>query len=314
MKLSEIVDYLNLLDSVSVKNEADDALRKLAAILHIVVNHEVQSSRHTQDLQDTYVTTNNCLDRFQNVIEDIKHHLREEIAMQEPEYLRESMRRFQHEMPFETNDYILNRRLNIDDNSNIELRSLLKNYSDWHVPGLIFRPGFETFIEDMVPLDPLYIVDNHQELINPSVNKFSIEYQRRLRQYVVDDRSNNPILDQLPNNQFGLVFAYNFMNFKPLEIVKRYMTEIYVKMRPGGNFIMTYNNCDLAHGVGLAERGWMMYTPLRLIRAHADQIGFDIVREYTGLGDVSWIEFQKPGTIESLRGGQCLAKIFAKTD
>lgn len=312
MKLSEIVNYLNLLESVSVKNEADEALRKLSAILHIVVNHNVQSSKHTQDLEDTFVTTNNCLDRFQTIIDDIKEHLKAKVADQEPEYLRESMRRFLHEMPFETNDYILNRKLNIDDASNIELRSLLHRYGDWRVPGMILRPGLETFVEDMVPLDPLYIVDNHAELIAPAVNKFSIEYKRRLRQYVVDDRSNAPILDQLPNNQFGLVFAYNFMNYKPLEVIKRYITEIYVKLRPGGGFIMTYNNCDKAHGVGLAEQAWMMYTPLRLIQSHAEQVGLDIVREYTGLGDISWIEFRKPGAIESLRGGQCLAEIIAK--
>ena len=313
MKLGEIVDYLNLLDSVSTRDEANEAMRKLLAVLHIVVNHEVQSSRHTQDLQDAYNTTGNCLDRFQTILDDIKHHLRAQIEQQEPEYFRESTRRFMYEMPFETNEYILNRKMTIDDDSNIELRSLIRNYSDWKVPGLIFRPGVESFIEEMVPLDPLYIVDNHQDLITPCVNKFRKEYQRRLRQYVVDDRSQNSILQDLPNDQFGFVFAYNYMNFKPMEVVKRYMTEVYQKMRPGGNFIMTYNNCDWAHGVRLAERGWMMYTPLRLIRVYSDQIGFDIVREYTGLGDVSWIEFRKPGNIESLRGGQCLAKIFAKT-
>jgi len=311
MKLSEIVDYLNLLDSVSVKNEVDDALRKLNAILHIVVNHEVQSSQHTGDLEDTFQTTNNCLDRFQTILEDIKYHLKQQIADQDSEYLRESMRRFQHEMPFETNEYILNRRLAIDDNSNIELQSLIRTLSDWRVPGMILRPGLESHIESMVPLDPLYLVDNHQELLDPAVKKFSLEYQRRLRQYVVDDRTDQPILSQLPDNQFGFVFAYNYMNFKPLEVVKKYMTEISTKLRPGGTFIMTYNNCDRAHGVALAERGFMMYTPLRMIQSHADQIGLDIVREYTGQGDVSWIEFRKPGTIESLRAGQCLAKIFA---
>jgi hypothetical protein len=312
MKLGDIVDYLNLLDSVSVKAEADEAMRKLMAVLHIVVNHELQSSKHTQDLQNTFDTTNNCLERFQTVLEDIKHHLRSQIEIQEPEYFRESTRRFLYEMPFETTEYILNRRMNIDDASNIELRSLIRMYSDWKLPGLIFRPGLETFIEEMVPLDPLYVVDNHQDLLTPSVSKFKYEYQRRIRQYVVDDRTQDSILKQLPDNQFGFVFAYNYMNFKPMEVVKRYMFEVYQKMRPGGNFIMTYNNCDQAHGVRLAERAWMTYTPLRMIRTYSDQIGFDIVREYTGLGDVSWVEFRKPGTIESLRGGQNLAKIFAK--
>ena len=42
MKLSEIVAYLNLLESLQVHEEASEATRKLAAVLHVVVNHAVQ--------------------------------------------------------------------------------------------------------------------------------------------------------------------------------------------------------------------------------------------------------------------------------
>jgi hypothetical protein len=82
-------------------------------------------------------------------------------------------------------------------------------------------------------------------------------------------------------------------------------------MRPGGTLIMTYNNCDRAQGVGLVERGFMCYTPKKLIVAHAESVGFECEFEHDGAGDVSWLEFRKPGEITSLRGGQTLAKIVA---
>jgi len=77
---------------------------------------------------------------------------------------------------------------------------------------------------------------------------------------------------------------------------------------------MTYNNCDLAHGVIRAEHAWMLYTPKRLILAHAYHIGFELIRAHDGAGDVSWLALGRPGDITSLRGGQTLARIVAKAD
>ena len=74
---------------------------------------------------------------------------------------------------------------------------------------------------------------------------------------------------------------------------------------------MTYNNCDRAHGVALAEKAWMTYTPKRLVVAAAENVGLEYISDYDAAGDVSWIEFTKPGEVETLRGGQSLAKIIA---
>jgi hypothetical protein len=74
---------------------------------------------------------------------------------------------------------------------------------------------------------------------------------------------------------------------------------------------MTYNNCDRSHGVGLAERNWMLYTPKRLILEHAATLGYELVADCNGQGDLSWLEFKRSGDIDSLRGGQTLAKIIA---
>jgi SAM-dependent methyltransferase len=216
-------------------------------------------------------------------------------------------------MPFESTEYILNRRLGIDEDSNILLRSHLRNLSDWRIPGMIIRPGTATFIEDLVPMDPLYLVDQHQDLIQPAVSKFTPEYQRRLREYVITDRTDQPIMAALPQGQFGLVFAYNYFNYKPIEIIRRYLSEIYTLLRPGGVLIMTYNNCDRAQGVGLAERNFMCYTPERYIQQHAESVGFESTFSHNGAGDVSWLEFSRPGEIASLRGGQTLARILARS-
>ncbi len=314
MKLQDIVAYINLLDSVSADAECKEAVRILDSILHMVVNHPLQLNMFSKTLSNDFEAISGGVNAFSFTLAQLKKKLHEEVEAQEPEYFRESKRIFDHEMPFETNEYILNRRLACDPDSNILLRSHLRNLGDWRVPGLIFRPGRETFIEDMVPLDPLYLVDQHEELLKPSVESFTPEYQRRLRQYIVDDRQSDSILTDLPQNQFGVVFAYNYFNFRPIEVIRRYITELFDLMRPGGTLIMTYNNCDRAQGVGLADRSFMCYTPKKYIVQHAESVGFEFTFNHDGQGDLSWLEFAKPGEIESIRGGQTLAKIVAKTD
>jgi len=313
MKLSEVVAYLNLLDSLEIEHEVSDAVRKLSAVLHVVMNHSMQIESVPQQLDHAFQEVKSSFVTFETVLAHLKIKLRAEVASQEPEYLQKSLDLFTNEMISETPDYILNRRLKIDHESNVQLQARLRNLTDWRLPGLIFRPGLESFVEDLVPMDPLYLVDQHADLLTPSIHKFTPEYQRRLRDYVIDDRLPLTILKPLPNNQFGLVFAYNYFNYKPIEIMRKYFDELITKLRPGGSFIMTYNNCDRSHGVALAERAWMMYTPRRLVIQHAAEAGLEYVSCHDAEGDLSWIEFQRPGDISTLRGGQSLAKIDRKS-
>ena len=313
MTLKDIVAYINLLDSLSISAETQETVRLLDSVLHVVNNHSVQLDLYSKNLEQNFSSITAGVDAFSNTLAQLKQRLHQLVKEYEPQYFTESKRVFDHEMPFESTEYILNRRLGIDEHSNILLRSHLKNLSDWRIPGMIIRPGRDTFVEDLVPMDPLYLVDHHQDLIQPSVSKFTPEYQRRLREYVITDRNEQPIMAALPQGQFGLVFAYNFFNYKPIEIIRRYLDEIYALLRPGGVLIMTYNNCDRAQGVGLAERNFMCYTPERYIRQHAESVGFESTFSHDGVGDLSWLEFVRPGEITSLRGGQTLARILARS-
>lgn len=309
MKLSDIVAKLNLLDSLDVATECATATGTVNHIAHAVTEHAGSYQTTRDDIIKTHNELTNNIAKFSAQVESLKKELRLEIKQHEQEYLINSFRVYQEEMLHDTADTILNRRMRIDDDDDLMLRSRLRNLTDWRLPGMIIRPGVETYIEEMVPLDPLYIVDHDPALVRPAISKFTPEYQQRLREYVINDWTDDPILDELPDNQFGTIFAYNYFNHKPMPIICKFLTEFYQKLRPGGTVLMTYNNCDRAHGVIRAEHAWMLYTPQRLIEQHANDIGFELTTAYDGKGDVSWIEFRKPGDIVSIRGGQTLAKI-----
>ena len=194
------------------------------------------------------------------------------------------------------------------------LRARLSAYADWRWPGMIIRPGLEDFIENMVGSDPVYIIDREHDLLQPCLDRFPQAYQNRLRSYTTNDWSDQPILSKIPNNQFGVCLACNVFNYRPLEIIRRYLEEIYTKLRPGGVLLMTYNDCDLAQAVMLAEQRFASYTPGYLIRDLTQNVGFELTYTWSDGGPSVWLELCKPGQLISNRGGQALAKIHNAFD
>ena len=313
MKLSEVVRYLNLLESRELDPAYDSITNRLDGITHMIENYPLQFDSTALALNNDLSNIKSAIDQFNHTLQSLKHKLQQEIQAQEPAYYQESTRGFGSDtLLTEPIDRILKRRLKLDFDTDTILRNRLRIYGDWRLPGMIIRPGLENFIEDMVPLDPLYLVDTDLELLQPAISGFTDEYQRRLRPYVISEHADLPILNQLPDNQFGFVFAYYYFNFKPIEIIEKFLHELYEKLRPGGVVIFTYNECDLAPGIGAAEHVWMSYTPGRRIRSMIDSIGFETINNHIGTYDIAWFELRKPGTIVSLRGGQSMAKIIPK--
>lgn len=311
-KLSDIVHLRNLLENPEVCPDFDPAHRQIGDFIFYIQTHTVKLHDVERDLIESAAAVRNSYSKFQDRVYFAKQKCQEAIGALEPGYYEASTRLYEQEMVFETSDYILNRRLHTDDESRLKLQGRLLQLTDWRLPALVMRPGMETFIEDLVPLDPMYIVDHNEELLEPAISKFTAEYRRRLRIYTINDYQPGEILSDLPNNQFGLVFAYNYFNYKPLEVIQRYIQELFVKLRSGGSIIMTYNECDRDHGVCLVERNFMCYTPGHKIVKAAEEIGFEVLTKYIGQGDLAWLELKKPGNIQSLRGGQTLAKIMPK--
>lgn len=311
MILSEVVKFKNLLDGISIDPAAHDAVRHLASILHVIKEQPIRLASVHEDLETNYNLVRDSISSFDQVVVDLNRKLQAMIDTYEPALYASSQRVYEEEMCYEPNDYVLNRRLVIDSESDIVLRARLKRYTDWRLPGMIIRPARENFVEDLVPLDPLYLVDHNEDLLAPTVAAFTPEYQRRLRTYTVNDYRGFPAMSHLPDNQFGLIFAYNYFNYKPINVIQQYLQEMFTKLRPGGVLLFTYNNCNRWHGVALAEKSFMSYVPGHRLQINAASIGYEIAHCYDGEGDLSWIELKKPGEIVSLRGGQSVAKIIA---
>jgi hypothetical protein len=305
-----------------VKQFADSELQKII--------HESQDVNLTK-LKTEVLTS---IDRFETEFDQFKHRVYSQIREAEPPYLQNSYKAYEefrsHRYEWlksphpsdsievlETNlrmhiKNILDNRLPMLDATQEFILHRITRYSSWQTTTMILRPGLEPWLPKIVNNDPIYLVDENYDLLTPAMSQFNEMYQRRLRPYAVREDQEQDILWQLPEAQFGLVLAWNYFNHRPFEIIRRYLTELYKKLRPGGMLLMTYNDCDRWQEVVSAETGTALYTPGTLINSFAESLGFESTFSHHDNGPWTWIELRKPGEWQSYRGGQALAKIIPK--
>ena len=314
MKLSDIISYKNTLEELTPLETAAITHDNLNPLLQIVRENPTQFTRLREKLDVDYKNILYNLDQFDQTIEKIKVSIQNLIEENEAAYFQQSSILHDQMVSYDTDSYILDRRLPIF----VEVADLigvrLQTFNDWRFPGMIIRPGREDWITKLVGFDPLYLVDFSDELLDPSVLRFNDQYQRRLRRYLIADSKWEPMMQNLPTEQFGFCLVYNFFNYKPIEYMSAYFKEIYNKMRPGGTVAFTFNNCDTAEGVILFENNFMCYTPARVVKATLEEAGFVLDFTYQLDAACAWWEIRKPGELQTIRGGQTLAKILYKDD
>jgi hypothetical protein len=314
--------------AVNAKQSTDTELEKITTI-----SQDIELDILRSKVLDSF-------DQFETTFNQLKDKIKTQIREQEHSYLQDSYKEYDlvraHKYEFfnmelsqsqpnyqeqfeirEKNiklhvDNILTRRLDVSESAQDTILHRILRHSGWTNTTMIIHPGLEPWINHLVSNDPLYIVDESYDLLEPVISQFNAMYQQRLRSYAITEDSERNILWQLPDNQFGLVLAWNYFDHRPFEVIRQYLTEIYNKLHPGGFLTMTYNDCDRWQGVKAVESESALYTPGFLIRGFAERLGFEEHFIWHDNGPWTWVEFQKPGEWQSLRGGQALAKILPK--
>jgi SAM-dependent methyltransferase len=309
MKLSDLVQFLNYLDQHDLTDAVIQSRAPVNSIANMIMSADVLDSGVKGPVQHSMLHVDQALQNFSNTVQDLRLNIMRQIQQQEQEYFVNSTQLFDTGYRNDSVNHIINRTMSLSDEAAAVFEQRLKLYTTWQHPGLIFRPVHLTALHEVVALDPMYLVDTHEALLTSTTQKFTERYQQRVRNYIIDDYAADAMLNQLPQGQFGLVAAQNFLNFKPMEIVNRIVTEVYDLLKPGGAFVFTYNNCDYAGAVRLAERSFTCYTPGRLVKQTAAAAGYVLNYEHNEINGVSIMELGKPGERASLRGGQTLAVI-----
>lgn len=314
MKLSQIVQFKNHLDTLSVDDAMAASMMEVTKITHVVQHSEVQIKDLAADLMSIQEDLSTSLRQYKEKLKQLQAGVQILIEQNEPEYFAESTTRYQEGMRSDTPEWILKRTREIDADTRNLLQDRLTSYSNWQYPGLVIRPAQSPGLESLVAFDPLYLVDTHEDLLTPVQSLFTPEYQRRLRYYVIEEYTSTDIFVNLPQKQFGFVYAFYYFDFKPLEIIQKYLDEVFALLRSGGTFLFSFNDGDQWRAVGSAEHHFHCYTPGRLILQHARNIGYEIVHVHSHLSGTTWVEIKKPGVLDSIRGAQALASVLKKAN
>ena len=212
--------------------------------------------------------------------------------------------------------------------SNKEVLNIVKtkihSYCDWHYPSLNIYPSSKEWIDCMITSDPLYLLSNSisimgdpnvsQLIINSAVSEYAEIYQRRLRIYP----GINLDFSQLPKNQFGFVLCWSVANYLPMADIERLIKETFNLLRPGGVFMISYNNCELRESAKLVEHLSMSYSTAEKIKNVCLSTGYEIVNmkdlnTQNGFYEyISWAEIRKPGKLTTIKAHQVIGKVNEK--
>lgn len=319
MNLTELIRLSNHLSEMTVTDLQQNSKDRFDLIMHQAdVPAAGVDLLFSQLLTEKNQALQQAFSNFEQQLSALKEEVKQHIEREGNVWLQRSYKVYEIQLDkrlaqsHEALTYHHNKPVILNPEVEKMLKSRIASYCDWHHPALIFHPMAESFIHEMVGADPLYIVDESYHLIELTLSQFNQTYRHRLRPYVITESFDQPILAQLPNQQIGFCVAHNYMNYKPFEIIKKYIEELYQKLLPGGTLAFTFNDCDRWRALQAVENKITSYTPGSLIRGWAKYVGFEEVFFYEDNGPWSWIELRKPGQLTSLRGGQSLAKILPK--
>jgi len=311
MKLSDLVKIRRHLQTVFPSEYEQSLNQSLVSLVGGLHDEGPAANKTITEIKTAQEKINDQFSYIRFAINDYKEYIENCISNIEQEYFDCSEEIYKSSLHDDT-DYILNRRKqskSFANQENFELfTSRIGMYNSWKYPAIEIRPAFGEITDFIKGCDPLYLLDTNEDLFSEVKKNWSGVYQKRLRYYSFDETEENS-LRELPNNQFGLILSVDYFNFKPMSVIEKFLNEFYVKLRPGGIVVFTYNNCDLPYAVRNVENKFCCYTPGRLVKPMAEKIGYKILKSFDQLDNISWLELCKPGEISTIRGGQTLGEI-----
>ena len=111
MKLSELVEYLNVLQQDHVNPDYDLAMSRFFALRHLTNNHYLQFSEFSENLNTAFNTAEHSMLKVESLIDELKDKITSTIENLELAQLAETARWYGNEECMVSNSYILQRRM-----------------------------------------------------------------------------------------------------------------------------------------------------------------------------------------------------------
>lgn len=323
MSLSKLLEYRDKINSLSTKPLAGSVSRELSAIITDIDSQEFKFGDVSDNLTMINGNIQEYFSQFDHSLDKLKQIIEANIKVWEPTYLQRSREMYQNIL--QNNAPAVgggNERLAISSEIENRINARLSLYNDWHHAGAVLHPGQEPWVQQLVALDPLYLIDTSHEYLNDCLESFTSEYRNRVRCYRINENTTGNRDEgttgtgfsiNIPERHMSMILAYNFFTRKPINQIYRYLEWLHCLLKEGGTLIFTFNNCDRPSAVDLVERNCACFTPPAMIYSKLVNQGFEIVYTHDIDDANTWVEAKKPGKLTSMRGGQSLARPVAKS-
>ena len=305
MKLNELVRLRNqLADAIEVTALNAELEKNYLRLLNLSNDIDEDLSLQIKEIAHNHKEINGLFQRDTDHLYSLITKIQDKINQLSLNFFAEN---YQLELKYLDPASIRNTRsIKADESFNNTLAQRINLYSNWQYPALEIGCRDGEWTKLLVASDPLYIADVFPEFLSSAVQQFPPLYQGRVRKYLIHDFYK---ISNLPKNQFGLIFSYNFFNYLSVDSIKQFLIQAMEWLRPGGIFIFTYNNADLPAAAAYAENYFMTYVPESILIPLAESIGFETVFVYNCEPAYSIIELRKPGQLQSIKGGQTIGEI-----
>lgn len=317
MKLSKLIRYINTVNQLSLSTLGGAATTAVNRVVADISqgNENINVSSYVDELSTIHESILQSVSSFNTVLDNLREQLlleRQELEHQafEKSYQIYDMQQADPNIAKNVMDLHLYKTWIYHDRDIKYYKDRISLYGSWQHAGMLIRPLRGTIIDAMLQCDPLYIVDEAPALLSPTKKLFTPQYQRRLRYKVIKEKQPAPyLLDLIPNNQLGFIVVNEYFNKRPLELIKTYLEEFLVLLKPGGVVLFTFNDCDNPIAVANFESGLYSYVPGGLLKRIVEGLGYEILNSHASDRSIHWLEIKKPGELTSIRGGQTLGVI-----
>jgi len=295
-KFADLGDHsLDVVKALQSENEIVDHYRKL-----------FKDSAKFDKLFDLNEEIKSLLIEYYDASTEVKKQIATVVHARERNILQDDHKRY-HTEPVD--QALLDQR---NDNIDPEFVKLLKNViqrnSDWRFAGCVINPIDEQFVQDMVACEPLYVISNNDVSINRIKEKMNNFYfYNRLRFYDSIEIDLSSLNDKAPNHpkpgpfSVGFSICVNHFEYIPLDEQGDILSQIYNITSPGGQMLITYNDCDQRKSLEHTLEGHRFYNTKELLLGKAYSIGWNIIHTETIDGLWQYAILQKEGELYSIK-------------
>mgnify|MGYP003629640970 FL=1 len=228
-------------------------------------------------------------DEYNLAVNNLQHNIDSVISNKERKILqRDYARYYDSELKHDDVLEIIARQKYISNEFDDQINGVIQQFISWQYPSLEINPADGRYSSLMNASDPQYAICTTKEVKQLLRSKFNKFYStRRLRTY-------NKI-KHIPINQIGFATCINMFEYMPLDPIKDITKQVFNCLRPGGMFLLSYNNCDHRQSLDLLNSDFRCLNTKKIMESLLYGQGFNIVSSDDSNGVWTWLLVTKPG-------------------